>query len=119
MSNNSTKLIKSKIKININDTITKKNINYLNNTNYKFKAQKKINTLYNDRENKSQLNSKILSFENNYNSNSTVNNNRSINNKIRIKNKNTLSKGKNMIGNYSYQSVYSTASTGQNKINNK
>ena len=119
MSNNSTKLIKSKIKININDTITKKNINYLNNTNYKFKAQKKINTLYNDSENKSQLNSKILSFENNYNSNSTVNNNRSINNKIRIKNKNTLSKGKNLIGNYSYQSVYSTASTGQNKINNK
>ena len=119
MPNNSTKLIKSKIKININDTISKKNINYLNNTNYKFKAQKKIGTLYNDSENKSQINSKILSFENNYNTNSAVNNNRSINNKIRIKNKNTLSKGKNIIGNYSYQSVYSTASTGQNKINNK
>jgi hypothetical protein len=117
MSNNSTKLIKSKIKININDTITKKNINYLNNTNYKFKAQKKINTFYNDSENKSQLNSKILSFENNYNTNSTVNNNRSINNKNRIKN--TLSKGKNIVGNYSYQSAYSTASTGQTKINNK
>ena len=47
MINNSTKLVKSKIKININDNITKKNINYLNNTNYRFKAQKKISTLYN------------------------------------------------------------------------
>ena len=119
MSNNSTKLIKSKIKININinENLPKKNINYLNNTNYKFKAQKKISTLYNDSENKSQINSKILSFENNYNTNSTVNNNRSINNKNRIKN--TLSKGKNIVGNYSYQSAYSTASTGQTKINNK
>ena len=119
MINNSTKLVKSKIKININDNITKKNINYLNNTNYRFKAQKKISTLYNDSENKSQFNSKILSFENNYNSNSTINNNRSINNKSRIKSKNTLSKGKNGYGNYSYQSAYSTASTGQTKINNK
>ena len=119
MINNSTKLVKSKIKININDNITKKNINYLNNTNYRFKAEKKISTLYNDSENKSQFNSKILSFENNYNSNSTINNNRSINNKSRIKSKNGLSKGKNGYGNYSYQSAYSTASTGQTKINNK
>ena len=119
--NNSTKLIKNKIKININENINKKNLNYLNNTNYKFKVQKKINTIFNESDNKSQMNSKILSFEsnNNYNSNSIVNNNRSINNKNRIRSKNILTKGKNIIGNYSYQSAYSTASTGQTKINNK
>ena len=119
--NNSTKLIKNKVKININENINKKNINYLNNTNYKFKVQKKINTIFNESDNKSQINSKILSFEsnNNFNSNSIVNNNRSINNKNRIRRKNILTKGKNIIGNYSYQSAYSTASTGQTKINNK
>ena len=63
--NNSTKLIKNKDKININENINKKNINYLNNKNYKFKVQKKINTIFNESDNKSQVNSKILSFESN------------------------------------------------------
>ena len=48
-----------------------------------------------------------------------MNNNRSINNKNRIKSKNILIKGKNAIGNYSYHRAYSTASTGQTKVNNK
>ena len=121
--NNSTKLIKNKPKINLNSK--KNNTNYLNNTNYKFKTQKKIGNIFNETKgNKSEINSKILSFEsniynNNYNTNVTVNNNRSINNKNRIKNKNILIKGKNVIGNYSYQSAYSTASTGQTKVYNK
>ena len=121
--NNSTKLIKNKIKININDNIYIKNLNNLNNTNYKFKAQNKISTFINDSDNKSQINSKIISFDTinntNYNSNAIVNNNRSINNKNRIKGKNIVTNGKNGIGNYSYQSIYSTASTGQTKIYNK
>ena len=126
--NNSTKLIKNKVKINLNEKPKNNNLNYLNNTNYKFKIQKKINTIYSDNsDNKSQINSKIISFEynnnvninNNYNTNVIVNNNRSINNKNRIKSKNILIKGKNAIGNYSYHSAYSTASTGQTKVNNK
>ena len=125
-SNNSTKLIKNKIKININENSKNNSLNYLNNTNYQFKTQKKINNIFKDTsDNKSQLNSKIISFDNNiskninYNTNGIVNNNRSINNKNKIKSKNFLIKGKNVIGNYSYHSAYSTASTGQTKVNNK
>ena len=127
ISNNSTKLIKNKVKINLNENIKKNNLNYLNNTNYKFKTQKKINNIFNNTsDNKSQINSKIISFDynnvnlnENYNTNIIVNNNRSINNKNRIKSQNILFKGKNVIGNYSYHSAYSTASTGEIKVNNK
>jgi hypothetical protein len=127
--NNSTKLIKNKIKIKINDNdnINKNNLNYMNNTNYKFKIQKKNGNNFNDSDNKSQMNSKIISFANkknnenntNFYGNIVVNNNRSINNKNRILNKNILMKGKIGVGNYSYQSIYSTASTGQTKVYNK
>ena len=127
VSNNSTKLIKNKVKINLNENIKKQTLNNLNNTNYKFKIQNKTNTIFSDTsDNKSQINSKILSFENNnfitsnnHKTNIIVNNNRSINKKKKIKSKNILIKGKNFIGNYSYHSVYSTASTGQTKVNNK
>ena len=99
----------------------------MNNTNYKFKIQKKNGNNFNDSDNKSQMNSKIISFANkknnenntNFYGNIVVNNNRSINNKNRILNKNILMKGKIGIGNYSYQSIYSTASTGQTKVYNK
>ena len=95
-------------------------MNYLNNTNYKFKKQKKISNLYSDTsDNKSQINSKIMSFENNNYITNLINNNRTINNKKKIKSKNILIKGKIAVGNYSYQSVYSTASTGQTKVNCK
>ena len=123
VSTNSTKLIKNRVKINLNENIKKQNLNNLNNTNYKFKIQNKTNTILSDTsDNKSQINSKILSFENNNFNNKTniiVNNNRSINKKKKIKSKNILIKGKNFIGNYSYHSAYSTASTGQTKVNNK
>ena len=127
VSNNSTKLIKNKVKINLNENIKKQTLNNLNNTNYKFKIQNKTNTIFSDTsDNKSQINSKILSFENNnfitsnnHKTNIIVNNNRSINKKKKIKSKNILIKGKSFIGNYSYHSVYSTASTGQTKVNNK
>ena len=119
-SNNSTKLIKNKFKINLNENTKKNNLNYLNNTNYKFKKQKKISNLYSDTsDNKSQINSKIMSFENNNYITNLINNNRTINNKKKIKSKNILIKGKIAVGNYSYQSVYSTASTGQTKVNCK
>ena len=119
-SNNSTKLIKNKFKINLNENTKKNNLNYLNNTNYKFKKQKKISNLYSDTsDNKSQINSKIMSFENNNYITNVINNNRTINNKKKIKSKNILIKGKIAVGNYSYQSVYSTASTGQTKVNCK
>ena len=119
-SNNSTKLIKNKFKINLNENTKKNNLNYLNNTNYKFKKQKKISNIYSDTsDNKSQINSKIMSFENNNFITNLINNNRTINNKKKIKSKNILIKGKIAVGNYSYQSVYSTASTGQTKVNCK
>ena len=60
------------------------------------------------------LNSNIL------NNKSNINNNRNINQKCGKENsKNKKLKIKSLLGNYSNQSVYSTASTGQNKMYNK
>ena len=142
--NNFTKLKKNKIKINVEDNNCKnKNVknSIFNNTNYKFKSHKKINTNINDNNNKS-INLKYSSFEINNNnlgplsnknnrgtsvnkhiSNSnicSINNNRNINQKnIKENSKNIKIKIKNIIGNHSNYSIYSTASTGQNKIYNK
>jgi hypothetical protein len=150
--NNFTKLKKNKIKNEIgiggnnskakNKTIKIKNPQF-DNTNYKFKFYKKINTPMSEfgADNQSRINFKCASFEinnNNYssltckksrgtglnsnilNNKSNINNNRNINQKCGKENsKNKKLKIKSLIGNYSNQSVYSTASTGQNKIYNK
>jgi len=140
---------KIKINISENNSKNKniKN-NGLNKTSYKFKLHKKINMpiIINDNDSKSNL--KYSSFEinndlgilnnknfkgitsnnnklNNYNilnnnNNNSINNNRSINQKIIKENsKNKNIKYKNINGYYSNHSIYSTASTGQNKIYNK
>ena len=152
--NNYTKLKKNKIKNDIaigsnnskakNKTLKIKNPQF-DNTNYKFKFYKKINTPISDfgADNQSRINFKCESFEinnNNYssltckkcratglnsnilNNKSNINNNRNrnINQKCGKENsKNKKLKIKSLIGNYSNQSVYSTASTGQNKMYNK
>jgi hypothetical protein len=150
--NNFTKLKKNKIKNEIgiggnnskakNKTIKIKNPQF-DNTNYKFKFYKKINTPMSEfgADNQSRINFKCASFEinnNNYssltckksrgtglnsnilNNKSNINNNRNINQKCGKENsKNKKLKIKSLIGNYSNQSVYSTASTGQNKMYNK
>ena len=146
--NNFTKLIKNKIKININGNDSKsknkKNIEF-NKTSYKFKLHKKISTGINDTDSKSQLkmssfdmnndlgllnnnNYKCPSMNNKFNNYNTINNdiNNNINfNKItnqkciKENSKNKKLKTKNIIGNYSNHSIYSTASTGQNKVYNK
>jgi len=140
---------KIKINISENNSKNKniKN-NGLNKTSYKFKLHKKINMpiIINDNDSKSNL--KYSSFEinndlgilnnknfkgitsnnnklNNYNilnnnNNNSINNNRSINQKnIKENSKNKNIKFKNINGYYSNHSIYSTASTGQNKIYNK
>ena len=149
--NNFTKLKKNKIKNDIciggnnskakNKTLKIKNPQF-DNTNYKFKFYKKINTPMNDLgvDSQSRISYKCTSFEinNNYssltckksrgtdfstnilNNKININNNRNINQKCGKENsKNKKLKIKSLIGNYSNQSVYSTASTGQNKMYNK
>ena len=125
-----------------NKTLKIKNPQF-NSTNYKFKFYKKINTPISDfgADNQSRINFKCESFEinnNNYssltckkcrvtglnsnilNNKSNINNNRNINQKCGKENsKNKKLKIKSLLGNYSNQSVYSTASTGQNKMYNK
>ena len=125
-----------------NKTLKIKNPQF-DNTNYKFKFYKKINTPISDfgADNQSRINFKCESFEinnNNYssltckkcrvtglnsnilNNKSNINNNRNINQKCGKENsKNKKLKIKSLLGNDSNQSVYSTASTGQNKMYNK